>query len=1085
MKKKLHYAHYVFWALPMLGLGTTIAQAESKASYKKLAIAKAEATLATAINYHTGREGSSAEIVKLADVTVTGRVTGENGEGLPGVTIQVKGTTQGTATDVEGNFSLILPDGNATLVVSYVGYATQEVAVNNRATVNISLATDAEALEEVVVIGYGTAQKSDVTGSLSSVTAEQIEQVPVQNITQALQGRAAGVDIAAGTFRPGEVPAITIRGNRSISATNEPLYVVDGIPLAQGSGLNDFNPLDIESIEILKDASSTAIYGSRGANGVVLVTTKKGREGKFSVNYDTYVSLDRPLVTLDLFDGPGFAELRRESYRNLEETNDQIYSTPYPNPADDFRLFGRDPYTWASLAMGYEWEDQENLIPRYRQATPEEQEQYGVTQIPIYNPANVRSTDWQDMALRDAVTQNHQIMIRGGSEKIRAAFSAGYLDQEGIQPGQDFKRYNTRLNVNYDVAKFLTMGASVNANVNIQNLGGNIYGRFISQIPLAVPYDSAGNFIQLPGADDQVYNPIREADLVFNERRTTRFFGSFYAEAKLLEGLRYRLNFGPDYRQTRNGTFESGLSAERQGTSRAVNNQSQNFTYVVENLLFYDKTFGVDHNLGVTLLQSIQKDRSESIGITATDFPYESQLWYNIGTTNQGQPSAFSSGYSLRTLQSWMGRVNYSFKDRYLLTASGRYDGSSVLAPGNQWDFFPSFALAWKAEEEEFLRDVAFINQLKLRVGYGAVGQSSIDPYQTGGILARTPYVWNESPAYGYAPSGQRLPDLSWEKTSTINAGIDFAFLDYRISGTVDVYRANTTNLIMPRSLPTASGFGSVLQNIGATRNTGIEVSLTTDNIRSVDGFNWSTDFIFTKNKEEFVETHLGEIDDVGNRWFIGQPLGVYYDYKFDGIWQADQADQAAQYGQVPGDIRVVDVNNDNQINAQDLMVLGSNRPKWSGSINNRFSYKGFELTFLVYARIGQMINNAMYRPGLGGRYQSIAWDYWTPTNPSNEFPRPIKDMDISEYGQSLQYQNGDFVKVRNISLNYTFPQSFVSKFKGSNLNVYVNVVNPFLFTDFEALDPEVTDPGTGTAENRRALGLSTRSFVFGLRVGF
>ncbi|WP_205499790.1 SusC/RagA family TonB-linked outer membrane protein [Rufibacter psychrotolerans] len=1082
MKKRLHYACYVCLALPLLGIGASTAHAESKPGGKRAGHGKAGAfTVAAALD--RGGESREGSTVSLADVTITGRVTGENGEGLAGVTVLVKGTTVATATDVNGNFSLNVPDGNVTLSVSYIGFMTQEVALNNRTTVNITLKSDTKALDEVVVIGYGTAQKSDVTGALASVSAEQIAQVPVQNITQALQGRAAGVDVAAGTFRPGETPAITIRGNRSISATNQPLYVVDGIPLAEGTGLNDFNPLDIESIEILKDASSTAIYGSRGANGVVLVTTKKGREGKFSVNYDTYVSLDRPLVTLNLLDGPGFAELRREAYRNIP--GQDRYSTPYPNPADDFRLFGADPYTWESLAQGYEWEDKANRVPRYRPATAEEQARYGVTQLPIYNPANVRSTDWQDMAFHDAVSQNHQLMVRGGSEKVRAAFSVGYLDQEGIQRGQDFKRYNARLNMDYDVAKFLTMGASVNANVNIQNLGGNIYGRFISQNPLAVPYDPEGNFIEFPGADDQVYNPTREADLVFNERRTTRFFGSFYAEAKLLEGLRYRLNFGPDFRQTRSGTFESGESAERQGTARAVNSQSQNFTYVVENLLFYDKTFAQNHSLGVTLLQSIQKDRSESIGITATDFPYESQLWYNIGTTNQGQPSAFSSGFALRTMQSWMGRVNYSFKDRYLLTASGRYDGSSVLAPGNKWDFFPSFALAWKIQEEEFMKSVAFINELKLRVGYGAVGQSSIDPYQTGGVLSRTPYIWNETPAYGYRPSGQRLPDLSWEKTSTINAGVDFTLFNHRVSGTVDVYRANTTNLIMPRAVPTASGFGSVLQNVGATRNTGVEVALTTHNIQSAEGFNWSTDFVFTKNKEEFVETHLGKMDDVGNRWFIGQPLGVYYDYKFDGIWQLDQVEEAAKYGRVPGDIRVVDVNNDSQINAQDLLVLGSNRPKWSGSINNKLSYKGFDLTFLVYARMGHLVENIMYRPGLGGRYQSIAWNYWTPTNPSNEYPRPIKDKDISEFGQSLQYQKGDFVKVRNISLNYTFPQSFVSKFRGSNLSVYVNLVNPFLFTDFEALDPEASDTGNSTAENRRALGLSTRSYVFGLRVGF
>jgi TonB-linked SusC/RagA family outer membrane protein len=506
---------------------------------------------------------------------------------------------------------------------------------------------------------------------------------------------------------------------------------------------------------------------------------------------------------------------------------------------------------------------------------------------------------------------------------------------------------------------------------------------------------------------------------------------------------------------------------------------------VVENLVYYDKKFGDDHSLGATLLQSSQRDRSEAINISASDFPYESQLWYNLGSSNRSGPEAYGSSFSTRTLLSWMGRVNYGFKDRYLLTASGRFDGSSVLAPGNKWDFFPSFALAWKAQEEAFLKGIDFIDELKLRVGYGAVGQSSIGPYQTGGTLGRSPYVWDESPAYGYAPAGQRLPDLRWEKTTTVNAGIDFGFFSRRLGGSVEVYQANTTNLILPRALPTVSGYSEVLQNIGATRNTGIELALTTDNIRQTDGLNWTTDFIFTRNKEEFVELYNGPVSDVGNRWFIGEPLNVYYDYKFQGIWQTHEAEQAKVYNQQPGDIKVADLDNNNVINSLDLTVVGSNRPKWSGSVNNTFSYKGFDLTFLVYARIGQLINNINYRPGLGGRYQGIQFDYWTPENPSNEFPRPIRNVDIQQYGSSLQYQNGNFVKVRNISLNYTVPQALTSRLKASSLSVYVNAVNPFLFTKFKALDPEVTDPGTGSAENVQARGLSTKSLVFGLRVGF
>jgi TonB-linked SusC/RagA family outer membrane protein len=1045
---------------------------------------------------HASGNVSSKPAASRKDVTVSGRVVQGNGEPLPGVTIVVKGTTIGTSTDTDGRFTLTAPVGS-TLAFSFVGFASQEVAITEATTtLAIKLADDAKALDEVVVVGYGTQKKTDVTGALSSVSETQIQQVTTQNVTQALQGRAAGVDVAGGNFRPGEVPAIRIRGNRSIRASNEPLYVVDGIPLAQGTGLNDFNPQDIESVEVLKDASATAIYGSRGANGVVIVTTKRGKEGRFTLNYNTYYSVDKASRTLDLFNGGEFLELQREANRNTNS-----YPTLYPDPARDFALFGApDLNAWEGIADGYEWIDRANRVVATRPTTDEERTRYGanVLQIPIYDASKVRTTDWQDLALRTALTQNHQLSASGGTDKLRASMSVGYLNQEGIQPGQDFARYNARVTLDYKVNNIVTLGASTNASLGIQNYGPDVYGRAAGQIPYATPYAPDGAFIVNPGFVATIFNPLREVDNAFNERRVTRFFGSLYGEVKLpIDGLRYRLNVGPDFRNTRTGVFQSARAIARDGggpssTSFASYDQGQNFTYVVENLLFYDKQLGKNHSIGITALQSVQADRAEGSSVSAVNLPYDSQKWYNLGSTYQAAANGFGSSFGQRKLMSWMGRVNYSFMDRYVLTATGRADGASVLAPGNQWSFFPSVAVAWKMQQENFLRNVPAITEMKLRGGYGSVGQASVDPYTTGGTLQQSRYAWNEIAAYGYSPTPGTLPntlggipnpDLQWERTSTINLGLDFGLFKNRVSGSVEVYRANTTDLLLSRALPAAGGVVNILQNIGATRNSGVEVSLTTVNIDRPGGLRWSTDFIYTRNKEEFVKLASGAQDDVGNRWFIGQPLSVYYNYQQDGIWQLGQEDEARKYGLVPGDRRVVNQNGDNVINANDFVILGSNRPKWSGSVNNTLTYKGFELSFLVYARVGQMTATGN-NPGLSGVFQSPQVDYWTPTNPSNEFPRPVYKVEAKNTG-GYNIVDGSFARVRNISLTYTVPQAISSKVKMSNLSVYVNAVNPFLFTNYKGLDPEATDIGTASTETVQARNLNTKSLVFGLRVGF
>lgn len=1031
-------------------------------------------------------------------VSITGTVSGETGEALPGVSVLLKGTSTGTVTDVAGKYKLTLPDANGTLVFSYIGYVSQEVPVTNRSVVDVQLISDTKSLAEVVVVGYGAVKKSDVTGALVSVDAKQIQSVPVQNLTQALQGRAAGVDIAATDFRPGSTPAIRIRGNRSLRASNDPLYVVDGIPLAPGTGISDFNQLDVQSVEILKDASATAIYGSRGSNGVILVTTKKGKAGTVSINYDGWVGFDNPLVKLDNFDAAGLAEVRREAYRTVNTPTSPSYGTLYPNPADDAKLFGADPYALESIYQGYEWDDYAKRIPKLRATTAEEQQRYGVSQIPIYNPANVRGYDWVDAALRTGVNQSHQLSMSGGSEKLRALFSGGYLKQEGIQLSQDYSRFNARLSLDYKYNDRISVGGSVNATYSVQNFGVNTYNQALGQLPFATPYDTAGNYIFLPGGDINIVNPILDPSLVTNERRSTRLFGSFYGEVKLFDGLRYRLNFGPDLRSFRNGEFQAGRSSFRQGgTSYARYQQDQRFSYTLENLLFYDKTFSDRHTIGLTLLQSISDNRFEGSDIRVSNLPYDSQKFYNVGSTYNAAPDAYSTGYSDFKLASWMGRINYTLFNRYLFTATARYDGSSVLADGNKGQLFPSFAFAWKVQEESFLRNVPAVSELKLRLGYGTTGNAAVDPYQTGGFLNRTAYVWDETPAYGYTPAANGLPNpgLKWERTSNFNAGIDFGLFNNRLTGTVDLYRADTKDLLLDRQLPAVSGFTSILTNIGATRNQGVEISLSSVNMRAPSGFEWRSDVIFTKNKEQIVELSGGKNDLLGNRWFIGQPISVFYDYKFDGVFQNTPADleliaaykkKAPNSTFAPGKVKVADINGDSLINASDQVIRGTTVPKWSGSITNTFSYKGFELSVFVYARVGQTLNSLAYRPGLSGRYPFLKVNYWTPTNPSNEFPQPNKNFDINEFGSSLQYQDGTFVKVRSISLTYTFPKTFTSRFKGNNLSVYVNSVNPFLFTKFKALDPEFTaNYAAGQNDLAVANNLSTRSLVFGVRFGF
>lgn len=1076
--------------------------------------------------------------------TVSGRViSADDGSGFPGVNIVVKGTSIGTVTDSNGDFSVEVSSPESVLVFSSIGYATREIPVGTQSSINVTLEVDVTALSEVVVIGYGTVKKSDVTGALSSVSSEQLKAVPVQSISQALQGRAAGVDIAQSSFRPGDNPTIRIRGNRSLIGGNDPLIVLDGIPLPEGSSINDFNPTDVESIEILKDASSTAIYGSRAANGVILVTTKKGKAGKAKITYDAFYGVSSPLAELDMMNGGEHAELRREALRN---NNALTYGLPWADVAADFAAFSQqDIEMWNSVADGYEWVDREARIPAMRPVTAEERaafeayyQQYALRypagskartadvqqkldnlrmllddpnlQIPVYNSDNVRTTDWGDLALRTGRKQSHQLSVSGGTEKLGLFFGAGYYSEDGIQKSQAFKRYNVKFGLDYQANKILKVGGTMTGTLSNQEYGSPLYFRAIGQIPIAIPYDEEGNVILQPGGDALIFSPLNEIHDFVDDRRTSRFFGSYYADLKVTKDLTYHLNLGTDFRHYRRGRYQGRFTSDRRGgTSWAEYNQDQRFTYVMENLLFYNKQIKEIHNISATALYSIQKDRFESSLTNTSNLPYESQLYYNLGSTDASGPDAFGSDFQEKVFISYMARVNYTLLDRYLLTVTGRYDGLSPLAPGNKWGFFPSASLAWKIHEEPFMDNATVFDELKLRAGYGEVGNASVPPYVTPGRLIKVPYVWGETTAWGLVPHFVPNPDLKWEGTRSLNVGVDFGLMQGRITGAVEVYEQTTDNLMMWRQLPTVSGFASVLENVGKVQNQGVEFSLNTVNISSANGFQWTSNIVFSKNREELVELYGGTNDDIGNRWFIGHPITTYYDWEPLGVWQSHEAEDAEEYGRIPGQSKIkdqltVDTDGDGKpdeadgvINAEDRVIRGNNVPKWSGSMVNTFSYKGVELSFMLYTRQGSTIGSGYYRPALAGRYpEPTLVDYWTPTHPTNMYPRPTTDQERIDYPQAYLYRDGSFVKMRNITLAYTFPKGLISRYHMENLRVYVTAYNPFLWTDFEAGDPEfyanstrvdrgLNVPITNVDDQLIGNNLSEKSFVFGLSVGF
>jgi len=937
----------------------------------------------------------------LAQHTVEGVVTeAETGEPLPGVNIRVQDEGTGTATDDEGAFELEVASSDQTLVFSFVGYQTQVVPLEGRSFLEIEMEVQPLSGEEVVVVGYGEEQRRDLTGSVSSVPRQDLVEQGNYSIGDALQGEAPGVEVIADGYEPGEGSTIRIRGRRSINASNDPLIVVDGVPIA--GGLEDISPSSVESVEVLKDASATAIYGSRGANGVVLITTRRGQEGETKINFSSEIGAQRISNKLDLMDADRYIELQRDAARQQGTyTSDEELFT-------DWELEG--------IERGVD-------------------------------------TDWQDVAFDTGLQQNYSLSIRGGTEETQYAFSGDVIRHQAILDNNDYNRYLGRVNIDQEVFSALQVGLSMQASFSRTHRGANYRNLFLNS-----PIDWPGRAQKGLEGDLAVGEnfPLlaTEREFHIDRRDRTQLIANTYAELDLLDGLSYRANFAPDLAFSKRGYHSVQNSNASMSQARTTN-------LLFENILDYERDFGERHSLSSTALYSLQTNRRVGSSISVRDLPYESQRYYNLGTAEE--TSSRDSNLEEWTLESYMLRLNYDFLGRYLLTATGRVDGSSRLAEGNKYGLFPSMAVAWRISDEPFFQDQEFLTSLKLRVSYGDVGNTGIDPYQTKGRLNQVGYAFGDESVFGFENSELSNKELRWERTRELNLGLDFGLFNQRISGSINAYRQKTTDLLLRRQLPPTSGYGGTLQNVGATENIGLEANLSTVNIDTDpgrrSGLRWTTDVNFSTNRNEIVSLYGGTEDDPGNEWFIGRPINVHYDYDYVGIWQDEE--EAARFGQEPGSIKVRDVNGDGEIGQEDRVILGSAQPSWIGSFRSRVAYRGFDFSFTVYTEQGRTIQSEAGGTSLGGmlnlrrgyNYNSRDVDYWTPDDPSAKYPRPrVRGRDFST---PLSYFDGSFVRVRNVNLGYRLSPSLLNGIGLRSARVYTAVDNPLVFTDFPGLDPE------------------------------
>jgi TonB-linked SusC/RagA family outer membrane protein len=992
----------------------------------------------------------AAPRVQAQDIIhVVGHIVSDSGQAIARATVTVKGSRQGVTSDDNGNFEIAVPS-NGSLVISSVGYVSTTIKVAGRRSIQVALATSSNSLDQVIVVGYGSQKKSDVTGSVARVTAGTLAEVPEPNFINELQGRTAGVDIVTNSSTPGGGGQIRIRGNRSMATAtavnsqtgvgnantisdglDQPLIVLDGIPFS--GNVNDIDPDNIASLDILKDASATAIYGSRGSGGVILITTKRGRVGKSQMSYNGYYGVSSVLSDLKVFDGKEYAQFKQDA---------ATYNTTTPGSSSYLLTAAED----SGLTAGV-------------------------------------NTNWQKLIYRNAMTTSNNLSLQGGTETTQFGLGASYYDQQGVIPTQNFERFSLRTTIDHKISSHLKVGINTINSLSYMNVpgGGGVTGTLMRLSPLTAPYNPNGtvNLYPLVGSvDASTYvNPLTlktASSAILARTRRLQTFNSLYGEWYILPGLKYRLNVGLNYAQSQSDNYSGPETFVNANTSLAAAvatvDNTETYTWVLENVLTYDKIFAAKHHLTVTGLYSAEKDHNQSSGFQGIGFPANYVLDGNLSlaaslTTDPNNPGSFAD----RGLISYMGRVNYAFNEKYLLTATVRTDGASVLSPGNQYFTYPALAVGWNIMNEDFMKSVDWINNLKLRGGWGITSNQGVAPYTTLGLLSTSTYNFGQATAGEvgtYLVTSLANTHLHWEQTAESNIGLDFGFLQNRISGSLDVYEEKTSDILLLQSLPPSNGASSFENNLGQTQGKGVELNLTTIDIRpaTAGGFSWETDFNFFLNREKITRLLPGETSEINNGWFIGQPLTVIYDVKKLGIWQtADSLDGALQAqtspSQLPGNIKVQDYSGangkpDGKIDANDRQILGNFQPKWEGGFTSRMNYKGFDLDFVIFARMGMKVvvpylqtdgSELGYDFFMQSRVNQLKVNYWTRSNPTNAFPRPDASLQSFPFASTLGYQNGSFVKMRSINLGYTIPSRALGRAGITSLRVYFTALNPFL----------------------------------------
>ena len=989
------------------------------------------------------------------NIRVSGTVKDQSGEPVIGAGIMVQNTQNGAVSGADGSYSITVPSG-AILEISSIGYKTQLVPVSGRSQIDIVLEEDAESLEATVVIGYGTARKSDVTGSIVSMGGNELREIPAADVTYALMGRVAGVDMQSTSSKPGASATIRIRGERSLSASNDPLIVLDGIPF-MGS-LSEISTNDIKSIDILKDAASTAIYGSRGANGVILISTYKGTAGQApKVSFNAYASIKTP-IKYPMMTGAKYVRMRQMAGK-------------YANSIDE---------------------------------------------------SDDTNTDWQDMILQNGYTQNYEVSVTGGTQGGSYRFGTSYYKDHATLPTQAYSRISLNGSIDQKIGKYFQVGFSTTTQYGANT--GNQVGLNLQLSPLVNPYDADGNLryrISMPiDADWYIMDRDRVEQLtaagIYNsESNTISTYNNGFLKFNFpwIEGLSFKVSVGLNYRRNRGGSFTGQGVGESTETSpnSASWSFSENFNWTVENLLSYDRTFGGKHRVNFVALYSAEQTTSNGQSLNGNNIPNELFQWYNIGSALASDITVNTGSYTQYGLMSYMARLMYSYDDRYMISAAVRSDASSRLAPGHQWHTYPAVSIGWNIHKEPFMQGAArWMDELKLRVGYGVTSNQAVSPYSTLGSLSTKVYNFNEEKyATGYYVSTLPNNELGWEYSNTWNFGLDYSFFKGRLRGTIEYYRVDTKDILLSLSLPASAGVSRTTANIGATRNRGIEFTVNGTILEKGD-WKWDAGLNIYANRNQLVALADGTLEDKGNRWFVGYPLQCIYDYEYDGLWQeGDQymdilepskVDAVTGYKGSLGMIKVKyhgDYNEDGTpkraINSND-QVPYSAEATFMGGFNTRLAWKNLDLTIIGDFQVGGIFMSSLhtgYDNLMSGRRGQIDVDYWTPENPNVKYPRPGSTIvtDSPKYASLMGMFDGTYAKIQTITLGYTMHRLPVFRKMGvSNLRVYFTAQNPFVI--YSAFTAETGLIHQGNARSGRMASFSnstpqTHNYLLGINLTF